>query len=305
MRGKSGLLWGIAGVVLIAGLVAINVAVRPDEAELEPTTPRDLRSARSGRREQAEPAGAESDLAPANAPSEPIAEVAEVAEAAEAAEETEPAAPSCEHPFVPSAPGQWRRYSWRQSGESRAAELRIEALRARELDDGEREITWQVAITATDDQAELAREEMTTRCVPGRDAEEPWFGILERSQALTPTSQPRWRWPARLRAGAAFEGTATFDTASAAMRAPDDATGPQLLRVTRSHTVGEREPIEVPAGSWRAWRVDYDERYAFGERGESGSGTVWVASGIGMVKSTAANSQGVSQTIELVAYGPR
>lgn len=302
MRGKSGLLWGIAGVVLISGLVAINVAVRPDEAELEPTTPRDLRSARSGMREQAEPAGEESELVRANAPSEPVADVAE---AAEAAEEAEPAAPSCEHPFVPSAPGQWRRYSWRQSGESRAAELRIEALRARELDHGEREITWQVEITATDNQAELAREEMTTRCVPGRDAEEPWFGILERSLALTLTSQPRWRWPARLRAGATFEGTAAFDTAGAEMRAPDDANGPQLLRVTRSHTVGERESIEVPAGSWRAWRVDYDERHAFGERGESGSGTVWVASGIGMVKSTAENSQGVSQTIELVAYGPR
>ena len=301
MRGKSGLLWVIAGVVLLGGLFAINATVRPDEAALEPTTPPELR--RSGTRPAVEPAPDEeqAELPRANAPSGPTVEATE-----EPAEEIAPAAASCEHPFIPSAPGQWRRYSWRQSGEARAAELRIEALSARELDGGEREITWEVEITATDSQAELAREAMTTRCVPGRDAEEPWFGILERSLALTMTRQPRWRWPARLRAGATFEGTAAFDTQGAEMRAPDDATGgPELLRVTRSHTVGEREPIEVPAGSWRAWRVDYDERHAFGERGESGSGTVWVASGVGMVKSTAENSQGVSQTIELVAYGPR
>jgi hypothetical protein len=296
MRGKSGLVWVIAGVVLAGGL-AINFAMRPDDAELEPTTPAAVRSPRaSERREDPEPTSRE-ERAPAEAdePSEPVV----------AAVEAEPEGPSCEHPFVPSAPGQWRRYAWRQSGEERAAELRIEAVRARELEDGEREITWQVEITATDDRAELASEEMTTRCVPGRSAEEPWFGILERSLALTLTSQPRWRWPARLSAGATFEGTASFDTEGASMRMPDDAPGPQVLRVTRSHVVGEREPITVPAGSWRAWRVDYDERHAFGERGENGSGTTWVASGIGMVMSSAENSQGVSQTIELVAYGPR
>src|SRR5688500_4152661 len=60
MRGKSGLLWAIAGVVLVAGLFALNATVRPNEAELEPVTPPDVRSARtSGRREHVEPAADE------------------------------------------------------------------------------------------------------------------------------------------------------------------------------------------------------------------------------------------------------
>lgn len=241
--------------------------------------------------------------APEAAPEPEPAVVAEPDEAPEEAEE--PEAASCEHPFVPSVPGEWRRYAWRQSGESQAAELRIEALSSRELDDGEREITWRVQITASDDHAELAATEMTTRCIPGQRAEEPWFGILERSLGLTPSGEPRWRWPARLRTGERFEGVASFDTEGAEMQAPEGADGPQVLRVTRRHEVGAREAVEVPAGRFRAWRVEYEERHAFGESGETGTGVVWVAPDLGMVKSTARNSQGISQSIELLSFGPR
>lgn len=301
MRERS-VLW-IAGLAaLVVGLVAVNLAMRPDaEPDFAPTPDR------AGPPPAEEPAGEEpgppgeeaeggdpsGDAAPAEGEGED--------EAAEGPAE----ALTCEHPFVPSAPGAWRRYAWQQSGEERGAVLRIQALSTRELEDGEREVTWRVEVTAADDRSELAREEMTTRCAPGRDAEEPWFGILERSLALRLTDEPRWRWPARLRTGERFEGTAIFDPQGADMRIPSEVRGPQVLRVTRRHVVGEREAVEVPAGSYRAWRVDYEERHAFGERGEQGTGTVWVAPEVGMVRSRAENSEGVVQTIELVATGQR
>lgn len=300
MRDRS-VLW-IAGLVaLVVGLVAINLAMRPDaEPDFAPTSGRAAPGAAQGEPEPpAEPG--EGDELPAELEADEPEVAAPEGEEAEAAAE----ALTCEHPFVPSAAGAWRRYSWRQSGEERAAVLRIEARSVRELEDGQREVTWRVEVTAADDRSELAREEMTTRCVPGRDAEEPWFGILERSLALRLTDEPRWRWPARLRAGERFEGTATFDPQGADMRIPAEVRGPQVLRVTRSHVVGEREAVEVPAGSYRAWRVDYEERHAFAERGEQGTGTIWVAPEVGMVRSRAENSEGVVQTIELVASGQR
>lgn len=313
MRGKSGLLWVIGGVALVAGLVAINVAMRADDSlELEPTAPR--RAASETPEPAIEAPAPPPSAAPREAdpgdldPSPPESSEATAAAQTDAIVETEPGeqAASCEHPFVPSAPGQWRRYVWRQSGEPRAAELRIEAISTREIEGGEREVTWRVQVTSAAGDADLASEETTTRCVPGRAAEEPWFGILERSLGAVPIPDPpRWRWPARLRAEQRFEGTASFDTSRTAMRAPEGAHGPRMLRVTRRHVVGAREPVEVPAGHFSAWRVEYEERHAFGERGETGTGTVWVAPAVGMVKSTAENSHGVTQTIELSSFGPR
>lgn len=295
MRDKS-TLWIVGGVVVVVALVAINLASRTDP-EPEFTAPVSRPAPREAvLQEEPQPEEDRED--------EPEEAEPEEAESAEA--EGDPAeAPTCEHPFVPSAPGTWLRYAWQQSGEERGAELRIEALSARELPDGEREITWQVEVTASDDHSELARERMTTRCAPGHDAEEPWFGILERSLSLTLTDDPRWRWPARLRTGDRFEGTATFDPEGSEMRVPSEVRGPEVLRVTRQHVVGAREDVEVPSGSFRAWRVDYEERHAFGVRGERGTGTIWVAPDVGMVKSRAENSEGVVQTIELVARGER
>lgn len=301
MRDRS-VLW-IAGLVaLVVGLVAINLAMRPDaEPDFAPTSGRAAHGAATGEPEPpAEPG--EGDEPPAELEADEPEVAAPEGEEAEAAGE----ALTCEHPFVPSAPGTWRRYAWQQSDEDRAAVLRIEALSVRELEDGDREITWRVQVTAADDRSSLASEEMTTRCAPGRNAEEPWFGILERALPAVPTDDPRWRWPASLRTGDRFEGTAHFvPRPSDDVRVPSGAAGPEVLRVTRNHVVGERERVEVPAGSYRAWRVDYEERQAFGDRGESGPGTVWVAPEVGLVKLRAENSRGVVQTIELVAVGPR
>ncbi len=294
MRDKS-LLWIGLGVAGIGALFAANLAMRPDpEPEFTPVS-RPVPERPSVQRLTLESPPEEPSAPDSEAPAEPEEPVAPSSESA---------ALGCEHPFVPSAPGTWRRYTWQQSGEQRAAELRIEALSARELDDGQREITWRVQVTAVDDHDQLASERMTTRCAPGRDAEEPWFGILERSLSLRLTDAPRWRWPARLRTGDRFEGTAVFDPEGSDMRRPADVQGPLMLRVTRTHVVGEQEAIEVGAGRYRAWRVDYEERHAFGERGEQGTGSVWVAPEVGLVKLRAENSQGVVQTIELTALGP-
>lgn len=324
MRGKRGFVWGAFVFLLAIGLVAF-AARRGGESEHEPRAPRLSPRGSHAEARQEPPLQQDDSAIGTTEGEEPAVEMpegpdevahAEPSESSadpkeEAAPSDEEAAPSdesalpasCDHPFVPSTPGSWRRYAWRQSGENQAAELRIEATSARELESGEREITWNIEVNAGN--AQLVTERLTTRCIPGQSAEEPWFGILERSLGLRPVGRDRWRWPAELRAGERFEGTARFDTEGAQMRAPDGAEQPSELRVTRRHSVGEPERVEVPAGSFRAWRVEYEERHAYGERGESGTGVVWVAPDLGMVKSMAENSKGVSQSIELVAFGAR
>jgi hypothetical protein len=298
MGRKSSLVW-IGVAVAVLGLIAANVALREDaEPDFGP-----IASDRPPR----DPAPVHAQLEE-ETHAEPPAEEASAAEPSEPAEEPPAAAEEerigCDNPFVPSRVGDWRRYVWRQSGEDRSAELRLDAISERELPEGDREITWQAQVTASDDSSSLARAELTTRCTAGHSAEEPWFGILERSLGLRLTDSPdRWRWPVRLREGDRFEGTAQFDPSGADMRVPSGVDGPQILRVTRRHVVGAREAIEVPAGRYRAWRVDYEEQQAFGPRGEHGTGTIWVAPNAGMVRSQATNAENVVQTIELVGLG--
>jgi hypothetical protein len=283
----------IAIVIVTIGVLfaAAIVSMRP--GGVEPRTRRE-RSAR------------EADADARSEPREAREEGSEEDPSAESEDEA-PLVPSgCEHPFVPSAIGEWRRYRWRQSGEERSAVLRIDARRARDIEDGQRAVVWRVRVTASDDASELANEELTTRCTPGRDAEEPWFGILERSLGLELTSAPgRWRLPAELAPGVHIDGTATFDPGESEMRVPEGASGREMLRVARNHVVGEREEVVVPAGRYRAWRIDYEERQTFGQRVRTGPGTLWIAPEVGLVKSRAENSEGVVHTMELTAFGRR
>jgi hypothetical protein len=307
MRPKT--LVPLALVAVVVVLVGANLALREDpEPNLgEPPPPAsrpadeaaaEADAAEAGDREGAEGGaeggeGALGDGPPGEGEGEGEVEIAE-----------SDGVVGCDHPLIAAERGQWRRYTWRQSTQERVAELRLRPRRTRELPSGEREVTWAVRVTAADDASQLAETDLTTRCAPGQNAEEPWFGILERSLGLRLTDDPgRWRWPAELSAGQRFEGTAHFDPRGSEMRAPDDAVGPQVLRVTRTHVVEGREPVEVPAGRFRAWKVVYEERHAFGERGEVGNGALWVAPGIGLVKSRAENSQGVVQILELAALG--
>lgn len=305
---RKSLAW-IGALVLVAGLVGANLALREDpEAELTSV------DSRAAGRSAEERARSLRQLA-IGRPDVSVVEQPRPASGTDVAEpEVEAAAPaggptSCENPFVPASLGQFRRYRWQQSDQERTAELYFRALSMREVEgrDGEAdeaEVRWRVRVTAEDDDSELAEADMSTRCRPGLDAEEPWFGILERSLGLILTDDAgRWRWPAELRRGLRFGGAAVFDPRESEMRAPDDAVGPQVLRVTRQHVVEGQESIEVPAGRFRAWKITYEERHAFGERGETGSGTLWVAPDVGLVRSQSENSRGVTQTIELVRAG--
>ncbi len=230
MRRKSTLVWGGLALVVIA-LIAINVALREDpEPEFTPM-PESRAPMVEVRLEETDAGQAPAAVAHFIEPianDEPAAggEGEAETETAEAPEAPETA--GCDNPFVPSAPGEWRRYTWQQSGLDQVAELRVEAVAARELPTGQREIAWSVEITSAEDGSPLAREQLTTRCTFGRGAEEPWFGILERSRGLTPIDSPeRWRWPSHLSAHQTFEGTAQFDPTGADMRIPTGVRGPR------------------------------------------------------------------------------
>lgn len=287
----------LALVGVVVALVAVNLAIRGNP-EPEPRQPLPVPAAAAGDDELEEGAPGEGSH------EEGERETLEP-DGASAEEETgEERVVGCDHPFIAAELGQWRRYRWQESREDRAAELRLRPRGTRQLPSGERVVTWAARVHAADDDSELAEATLTTRCVPGQDSEEPWFGILERSLGLRLTDEPgRWRWPAELSEGQRFEGTAHFDPRGAEMRVPEGASGPQTLRVTRRHVVEGRESVEVPAGRFHAWKVLYQERHAYGERGEEGTGTLWVAPGIGLVKSRAENSRGVVQTLELTSMG--
>ena len=289
----------VALVALVVGLVAVNLSMREDpEPEFEPP-PRIAPPADSINIEVDQIARPASERLGTSANPVPS-----VAQAAAEEEDTEGVVvdASCEHGYVPSLPGERRDYRWSQAGEERTADLSLRALRVREREGGERAVTWSISVIASDDESSLGQARLTTRCTPGESAEEPWFGILERSLGLRIFDAPgRWRWPPELRAGTRFDGTVAFDPSDSDMEPAEGEPEGQILRVTREHIVETEESVTVPAGTFRAWRVDYEERHSFGARGETGTGSLWVARDVGLVRSTATNSAGVTQTIELMS----
>ncbi len=281
-------------VVVVIGLVALNLSMRHDpEPEYVPSEDPLLERAFSEVLRGARGETVEDDEVPAEPPA-----------ADPAAEEAGEAVDGCDHPLVPSRSGQWRLYRWGISTEDHVAEVRIRAERTRALTNGEREVTWMVRATSEEEGERLSQIALVTRCWPGEDAEDPWFGILERAIGHRITRQtPRWRWPAELARGVSFRGTATLDPSEADARPPEGVEGEHMLTVTRTHVVDEPVDVEVPAGTFHAWRVAYEERQAYGTHGETGTGTMWIAADVGMVKTRAENSRGVVQTIELVQMG--
>jgi hypothetical protein len=208
---------------------------------------------------------------------------------------------TCDHDFVPSRVGAWRRYTWAQTGEDRVAILRLDVASSRVTED-EREVIWIAHLNAQDDGSELGTTEIRARCAPGENAEEPWFGVIEQSLGMNATRDGvRWRWPAELDTGVRFEGDATFDpTGSDAV--PEPSMDSQLLRVHRTYEVEQRERVVVEAGTFDAWRVRFQERHAYSDNAESGHGTMWVAQDVGLVRSVQTNSEGIEQRTELLAY---
>lgn len=289
---------GGALVVVVIGLVAANLSMRPDpEPEFQPTT--DALPERGY--SEILRGGDIDEIDPVVVPEEPAPVEAALVEGDEASDEV---VDGCDHPYVPARAGQWRLYRWAITTEDRVANVRIRAERTRALRSGEREVVWMVRATSEDEGERLSQITLQTRCRPGDDAEDPWFGILERAIGHRITRQtPRWRWPAELARGVSFRGTVTLDPTGADARAPDGVDEPHMLTVTRNHIVNDQVEVEVPAGTFQAWRVAYEERQAYGAHGETGNGTMWVAADVGMVKTRAENSRGVVQTIELIGMG--
>ena len=279
-----------AVIALVAGLIVINLAMRTDpEPDFEPSTEAlPERPYSSTLRTDAGGVDEGDDVEP-----EPNVTGA-----------TDEVVDGCDHPFVDARAGQWRLYRWTSSDLDQAARLLVRAQRTVALESGEREVIWMVRANEEEENERLAQMTLHTRCVPGGDAEEPWFGILERVIDLRLTrATPRWRWPATLAPAVAFRGTATLDPSNADARMPDGIEGSPMLTITRNHVVAERERVEVRGGTFDAWRVAYEERQAIGTHGETGTGTIWVTEDIGLVKTVAENSRGVTQTIELVRFG--
>ena len=282
----------IAAVVI--GLVAINLMLFDEpEPELTQMTRRpDRRTERRltwSREETVDSDGAEPD---------PI----ELEPGEETAPTTiDPDAPPCDHPLIPASAGQARRYRWTASDQDRAAELSFTATELVGLEDGDVRVGWRVRVLAEDDRSALTpTATLHHRCTPGADAEDPWFGILERAMGLrVADDSERWRWPRELRAGVRFAGSVVFDARGSETRLPDGVDEAPSLRVTRRHRVEGRERVVVDAGTFTAWRVSYEEAHTVADRTTSGPGTIWIAPEVGMVKSVAENSAGITHTIEL------
>ena len=294
--------WKLTAVVVGFGclaLVVLNLEMREDaEPDLTsvapPVQPRDPSRRLTWNSELV--------TDPARLAEQEAAEAEEPSEDGEATAATEEAV-DCEHPFVPSAVASGRVYRWTQSDQARTARLILTAAGGREREGQDPQIRWRARVAAEDDDSQLGQAVMYTACSPGVSAEEPWFGILERSLGLDlAEGEDRWRWPVRLRTDLRFEGTARFDPSDSDMRPAEGAEEEGVLRVTRRHVVREQEMVEVPAGSFEAWRVEYEETHEYGGHSETGTGVLWVAPNVGMVKSEAENSQGVTQVIELLEF---
>lgn len=288
----------VALIVVVVGLVALNLSMRPDP-EPEYTPPSDPLPERRYAEVLRTGVDAGAEVARAAVAATPAPRADEGGDV-----ETDPAqeVDGCDHPLVPARRGEWREYRWGITTEDYVAEVRIQAERTRALTNGEREVTW--TVRASSEGEPLSQIALVTRCRAGEDAEDPWFGILERAIGHRITRRTaRWRWPAELARGRTFRGTATLDPSEADARPPEGVEGPHMLTVTRNHVVDSEVEVEVPAGTFRAWRVAYEERQAYGTHGETGTGTIWIAADVGMLRTRAENSRGVVQTIELVSMG--
>src|SRR5262245_40502387 len=126
MEKRNILVWLALGAVVV-GLAAVALEMREDD-QPQTLTPRIDQPAPRERRPSKRHAQSETHFAPA--------------------EPTDYR--GCEHPLIPSMRGEWREYRWEQTHteEDVSGEMRIEAASARELDDGQGEITWRIRMSA-------------------------------------------------------------------------------------------------------------------------------------------------------------
>jgi hypothetical protein len=278
----------IALAVFVLGAAAVNLAMRPDDSEPESMTPAPL--VRAPAPDRAEPE---------EAPAPPQAPAAVV-------EPEAPPAAHCDHPFIPTEVGTWRRYTWRLEGSDfdGTGQLVLEAQASREIGNGRLEVPWRVGVVAGDGEPRTAT--LTMWCEPGGESEEPWFGTTDIvSGRRMIRGARRWHWPVELSVGTHIDGELTFRPSPSESEQLGPEYARELERASRRHEVVARERITVPAGELDVWRVDYTEERALGQHVRRGRGTLWIAEEIGLVKSRAETALGAIETMELAEYGLR
>lgn len=176
----------------------------------------------------------------------------------------------CGHPFFPEDPGASRRYriAFEGSGPSAGIEgTLVFSLIDVRVDEGDRVATWEMTLAA--EGAGESTVEIDRRCRPNAGAEEYWFGAPAVGGMVT-FGPVGWRWPRELVAADVFGGDVTMTV-----------MGRGTHVVHRTHTVEGVETRETRAGTFETTRVRITQQSDTG----SSSEVVWVAPGIGMVRS--------------------
>lgn len=208
-------------------------------------------------------------------------------------------AATCRHPYIPTRVGTELAYRIAgASGTTGMAFLTAESSSALGV-----ETVWTLDISI--DGGRSIRSTTPARCLTGRGAEEPWFSP---SLGLFQTRGDRWLWPMSLDVGVEFGGALVLGMVAPTDGASDPAAaiaalaGVTEMRVERSHRVVEQVQLTVPAGEFLTWRVEFDETDTMGATETLGTGTMWVAADVGLVKSEMRIPAGGVSTWELESY---
>jgi hypothetical protein len=196
----------------------------------------------------------------------------------------------CDHPFIPSEIGTYLRYRLARNG-SDDTSVFVHTLRRTDSLAGRVAQRWQLEASAGQGSASRSYEE-ARECIPGGDAEDPWSGFTMSMPGTV--SGSRWRWPRTLDIGREIKGAVE-------VKHPNTTTG---IRIERSHRVIGREVVEVPAGRFDAYRVQFDETTRVADKAFAVKGDIWIAEGVGLVKMVVQDPQG-SGTQELIEHGIR
>jgi len=196
----------------------------------------------------------------------------------------------CEHPFLPSASSWIATFdtSFTVEGtEPMTAETKW-VLEGAQPVEGAVMLTFDVRV----DGRSLGR--LRRRCAEDRLAD-PWGGFIPTASGIA-HGDDVWSYPSDLSEGDHFGGTTEVSGALYANRSSLTAT------IASEHTAGPVESVTVPAGQFDAIRINVQETTTIDGSPETRTGTVWVAPGTGMVRSTMTGAEGtrVQELRELV-----
>jgi hypothetical protein len=180
----------------------------------------------------------------------------------------------CAHPFIPSRPGTFAKFRVAATGATNVSSIyEYRALDAH-ADADALAVRWQLSVRDERKATPARTFQEMRRCYANRTAEDPWSGYLMGVAAREQTGE-RWRWPTALHRGDHFGGEF----------AVHPGRGPiAQLGFARTHEVGARERVDVPAGQFDAWTVHVRERVRAGTTEDQIEGTLWMTERVGLVR---------------------